>query len=115
MKTSDVASRRDLSGRLELLAHVGDHSALLALYLGAELNLIGDDADQWIAALDAASEGGYALASFYLALHAKDRAGLRMTEGSETFERYVSLLDLAQAQGLAPGINEPIRSNVIQD
>jgi hypothetical protein len=115
LKRSDVASRRELAARLELLGHVGDQSASLALYLGAELNLIVDTGEQWIAALDAASEGGYALASFYLALHVKDRAGLRMTEGSATFERYMTLLDLAQAQGLALGIIEPIRSNVIQD
>ncbi len=99
-------------GQAEGLVENGDQGAALALYLATARNLASGNLEHRARALLAASDSGYGLASFYSALHVKDQAGLAMTEASGAYRRFRKLLNLAQEQGLAAGIVNPVRSNV---
>ncbi len=97
---------------LEDLAAFGDQGAALTLFLLTSEAVIAGDIDQRARVLAVASDRGYALASFYLALHLKDSADMVMTENTPEYDRYRRTLALAQEQGLSASIVQPLLENI---
>ena len=112
LKAQLPADRNKMVIPLETLVRYRDQGASLALYIVTERNLIDGDLAERAASLKVASEGGYALASFYLALHLKDQSSLRMSESSSIYQRFVGLLDLSEQQGLDVEIVDQARTNL---